>query len=104
MTIFKTSSQLARDRYNRALALEVAARPQHAEGNARDVDGALTSHAGSSSWALMKASSHSGRGFTLIELLVTFGIIALLASLLLSTLSRAKEQARRMKCVSNLKQ
>lgn len=44
------------------------------------------------------------RGFTLIELLVVVAIIAILASILFPVFARARENARRTSCASNLKQ
>jgi prepilin-type N-terminal cleavage/methylation domain-containing protein len=52
----------------------------------------------------MQMRSRSALGFTLIELLVVIAIIAILASILFPVFGRARENARRSSCQSNLKQ
>jgi prepilin-type N-terminal cleavage/methylation domain-containing protein/prepilin-type processing-associated H-X9-DG protein len=47
---------------------------------------------------------HRESGFTLIELLTVIAIISLLAAILFPVFSRARENARRASCMSNLKQ
>lgn len=56
---------------------------------------------------MKKEMSHQAvksKGFTLIELLVVIAIIAILAAILFPVFARARENARRSSCMSNLKQ
>src|SRR5690348_12135480 len=65
-------------------------------------DGECPDRKGDGTMRVQTRRSHAG--FTLIELLVVIAIIAILAAILFPVFARAREQARRSVCKSNMKQ
>ena len=53
---------------------------------------------------IQTSNRHASKAFTLIELLVVIAIIAILAAILFPVFARARENARRSSCLSNMKQ
>jgi prepilin-type N-terminal cleavage/methylation domain-containing protein len=53
---------------------------------------------------MRRRAASTKRGFTLIELLVVIAIIAILAAILFPVFAKAREKARQISCISNLKQ
>jgi len=54
--------------------------------------------------AKRRVAARKVKGFTLIELLVVIAVIAVLMAILMPALQRAREQGKRVSCMSNLKQ
>lgn len=53
---------------------------------------------------LLKRTMNAPKRFTLLEVLISLGVIAILSSLLLPVIARARETVKNISCISNLRQ
>jgi len=84
-----------------AVQIQRSRREQHQDQNHSDW---FLGHGSVDGYWRQRTQRSTRTGFTLIELLVVIAIIAILAAMLLPSLTRAKGAARRIGCISNLKQ
>src|SRR5207248_11046368 len=78
--------------------------PSKSETAAATLDSRPSEKMGPRLWPSARNSIRAGSAFSLIELLVVLAIIGLVAAMLLPSLVQSKSSAKRIRCVSNLRQ